>query len=62
MSNNKYAILDNDETEPEGIQVNLLMPQFKILPHPKKTLKFDPSVKKNDGPTILVSISSPPTP
>ena len=61
-SNNKYAVLDNDETETESIQVNLPMPQIKILPHPKKTLKFDPSVKTNDSPTSLLIIPSPPNP
>ena len=44
--------------------MNLLTPQIKILPRPKKQLKFAPSVKKNDGPTIPVSkpTPSPPTP
>ena len=62
LSNNKYAILDNDETEPEGVRVNLPTPQIKILPRPKKTLKFDPSVKTNDGPTPSVSIPPPRNP
>ena len=62
QSNNKYAVLANDKTEPEDVQVNLPTSQIKILPRPKKTLKFNPSVKKNDGPTIPVSIPSPPTP
>ena len=38
------------------------MPQIEILPRLKKTLKFDPLVKTNDGPRIPVSNPSPPTP
>ena len=60
-SNNKYAVLDNDETESKSVQVNLPMPQIEILPRLKKTLKFDPLVKTNDGPRIPVSNPSPPT-
>ena len=54
LLNNKYAVLANDKTKIETAKVNL--PAIKILPCPKKTLKFDPLVKKNDGPTPLVVI------
>ena len=55
-------MLTNDETETKSGQVNLPTPTIKILPHPKKTLKFDPLVKTNDGPTPPVKIPSLPNP
>ena len=62
LPNNKYAVLADDETETENVQVNLPTSMIKIIPHPKKILKFNPSVKKNDGPTPLVKITTPLTP
>ena len=56
LLNNKYTVLANDETETKTAWVNLPMPTIKILPRSKKTLKFNPSVKQNNGPTLPVTI------